>query len=265
MRNRSTARTRELKEAIVASFSLHPGEAPQGLDGFTEADWQSVFWWLDISGMAIYCLDNMQRIEAESLMPLEVKAGLAERSQRNCFRTQALREEAFTLAGLFESANIPYALLKGITLTPESVSDSALRCQADLDFLVSKESMDLAIECVRRLDYRLHAKSGNTLELRTGEAGLPDMALMYSPGAQRAFELHLLPEENEKHSLLTRRTVRDFDGAFIATLSPADILVQQAHLPLLVSNCIAILCCSVVNFCLGDRWSFAPNAQAMQS
>ncbi len=35
------------------------------------------------------------------------------------------------------------------------------------------------------------------------------------------------------------------------------ILVHEAHLPLLVANSIAILCCSLVNFCLGDRWAFA--------
>ncbi|MGB7546681.1 MAG: GtrA family protein [Terracidiphilus sp.] len=34
------------------------------------------------------------------------------------------------------------------------------------------------------------------------------------------------------------------------------ILVHDAHLPLLVSNAIAILCCSVVNFGLGDNWTF---------
>ena len=38
------------------------------------------------------------------------------------------------------------------------------------------------------------------------------------------------------------------------------ILVQQAHLPLLASNGIAILCCSVVNFCLGDSWAFVMRA-----
>ena len=53
--------------------------------------------------------------------------------------------------------------------------------------------------------------------------------------------------------------------SMVGNLALMRILVQQAHLPLLVSNCIASLCCSVVNFCLGDRWSFAPNAQAMQS
>jgi hypothetical protein len=161
-------------------------------------------------------------------MPLEVKRDLAERLQRNRLRIQALKEEACILAQWFKNESIPYALLKGITLTPDSVSDSTLRCQTDLDLLVSTENADPAIECIRRLDYRLHAKSGNTLEFRAGEAGLPDMQKMYSIHAQRALELHLLPEGNEKPGLLTRRITRHFDGTAIETLSQADILVQQA-------------------------------------
>jgi putative flippase GtrA len=35
------------------------------------------------------------------------------------------------------------------------------------------------------------------------------------------------------------------------------LLVQEVHLPVLVSNGIAILCCSLVNFYLGDQWAFA--------
>ncbi len=35
------------------------------------------------------------------------------------------------------------------------------------------------------------------------------------------------------------------------------LLIEEAHVPLLVANCIAIACCSVVNFCLGDAWAFA--------
>ena len=38
------------------------------------------------------------------------------------------------------------------------------------------------------------------------------------------------------------------------------ILVHEARLPLLVSNGIAILCCSIVNFCLGNRWAFTPRS-----
>ena len=35
------------------------------------------------------------------------------------------------------------------------------------------------------------------------------------------------------------------------------VLVGNAHLPLLVANGMAIVCCSIVNFCLGDLWAFA--------
>ena len=34
------------------------------------------------------------------------------------------------------------------------------------------------------------------------------------------------------------------------------LLVEEAHLPVLASNGIAILCCSMVNFGLSDTWTF---------
>lgn len=41
------------------------------------------------------------------------------------------------------------------------------------------------------------------------------------------------------------------------------ILVDGAHLPLLIANGITILCCSLVNFCLGDLWAFARRNRAL--
>ncbi len=35
------------------------------------------------------------------------------------------------------------------------------------------------------------------------------------------------------------------------------LLVREAGLPVIASNAIAILCCSVANYFLGDRWAFA--------
>lgn len=42
------------------------------------------------------------------------------------------------------------------------------------------------------------------------------------------------------------------------------LLVEGAHLPVLPANAIAILACSIVNFCLGDAWVFTsqPRAEA---
>jgi putative flippase GtrA len=45
--------------------------------------------------------------------------------------------------------------------------------------------------------------------------------------------------------------------SLLGNLALMRILVHDAHLPVLVSNMIAILCCSMINFCLGDHWAFA--------
>jgi putative flippase GtrA len=42
------------------------------------------------------------------------------------------------------------------------------------------------------------------------------------------------------------------------------LLVHQAHLPTLASNLIAIVCCSIANFFLGNQWAFARNSQSIK-
>ena len=41
-------------------------------------------------------------------------------------------------------------------------------------------------------------------------------------------------------------------------------LVQEARMPVLVANGIAILICSLVNFWLGHRWAFATGSHRDQ-
>ena len=50
--------------------------------------------------------------------------------------------------------------------------------------------------------------------------------------------------------------------SLLGNLALMRILVHGARLPVLAANCIAILCCSIVNFCLGENWAFATRAQA---
>ena len=45
--------------------------------------------------------------------------------------------------------------------------------------------------------------------------------------------------------------------SMLGNLALMRILVHDARIPLLASNSIAILCCSIVNFCLGNNWAFA--------
>ena len=52
--------------------------------------------------------------------------------------------------------------------------------------------------------------------------------------------------------------------SMLGNLALVRVLVDEARLPLLVVNSIAILCCSVVNFCLGNQWAFGARSQAIQ-
>ena len=45
--------------------------------------------------------------------------------------------------------------------------------------------------------------------------------------------------------------------SMLGNLALMHLLVHEAHMPVLVSNVIAILCCSIVNFLLGNVWVFA--------
>jgi putative flippase GtrA len=50
--------------------------------------------------------------------------------------------------------------------------------------------------------------------------------------------------------------------SMLRNLALMRILVDGARMPLLAANCIAILCCSIINFILGDNWAFRDSAVA---
>jgi putative flippase GtrA len=53
--------------------------------------------------------------------------------------------------------------------------------------------------------------------------------------------------------------------SMLGNLALMPILVEGARVPVLASNSIAILCCSILNFFLGNKWAFAGTAQLTQS
>ncbi|MGA3130971.1 MAG: GtrA family protein [Terracidiphilus sp.] len=46
----------------------------------------------------------------------------------------------------------------------------------------------------------------------------------------------------------------------VGNLALMPVLVEGARIPVVAANAIAILCCSIVNFLLGDRWAFVDAA-----
>jgi putative flippase GtrA len=53
--------------------------------------------------------------------------------------------------------------------------------------------------------------------------------------------------------------------SMVGNLALMRLLVQQARMPVIAANAVAILCCSIVNFFLGDRWSFAAKATGIEA
>ena len=84
------------------------------------------------------------------------------------------------------------------------------------------------------------------------------------------WHLHYTWRDRRDDSVLLSRLLRFHlsNGlvSMLGNLVLMRILVYEARLSVLASNSIAILCCSILNFCLGDFWAFAgvrvPKARA---
>jgi putative flippase GtrA len=53
--------------------------------------------------------------------------------------------------------------------------------------------------------------------------------------------------------------------SMVGNLALMNFLVHQAHLPVLASNVVAILCCSLLNFGLGELWTFRGGPEIVRS
>jgi putative flippase GtrA len=53
--------------------------------------------------------------------------------------------------------------------------------------------------------------------------------------------------------------------SMVGNLALMRVLVEMAHVPVLAANVVAIVCCSVVNFCLGDLWAFAARREVVRA
>jgi hypothetical protein len=224
-----SARARRLKEAVVACFHASPAEVAARFQSYSEADWREILFWLDISGMALYLLDQVRAEGIERCLPPLLRNRLQLNLEQNRLRTAQMLCHADDVGSAFRRHGIDFALIKGITLASDSVPEPALRWQTDLDFLISGRDADTATTVLEELGYEPHATSGGTIEFRSGLMGKPDLANLYRPGTQRSLELHCLRRTDREQDRLARARSKSFPGGIeLPALSSADILVQQA-------------------------------------
>ncbi|MFZ0337342.1 MAG: GtrA family protein [Terracidiphilus sp.] len=83
------------------------------------------------------------------------------------------------------------------------------------------------------------------------------------------WHLHYTWRDRRCRSALRRQLIRfHLSNGLVSmagNLALMPVLVEGARLPVVAANAIAILCCSIMNFFLGDQWAFVPPLNATAS
>jgi Uncharacterised nucleotidyltransferase len=225
---------RRLAEAVVATFrDDDEGIARRRLAGFRVHDWRRSLHWLDASGLALYFLDRLKSLGLEQDLPPEILAGLRSRLTDNRQRTADLFAELLRINQALQAAGLRYVNLKGFTLVPNYCPDPSLRCQFDLDFLVSSPD---ALPCRAVLEatgYVLAGSSENVLEFKAGYQQPSSINDLYKTRSQRAVEVHFVPTSAEAVSLkagpLARCRKQVWNGIVFPILCDTDMFLLQAR------------------------------------
>jgi hypothetical protein len=213
-----------LRAAFLRIFA-EPDCLPQErLSHLPAHEWQRLLPWLDESGLALYLFAYLEATGQRNLLPATIYTRLAQNLHDNTERNNGLLAETIAINHAFAHGGVSFASLKGITLSPESVPDSALRCQLDLDFLVATEHVAIAAKVLERFGYTSHCISGDTWEFKAGDATVASIKNLYKAKPQRSAELHLAPASGS----LSRTQPRIYSGASILVLAPPDLFAAQA-------------------------------------
>ena len=130
------SRDQRIRESAFLCFS--DSHAPAFIHTLSAKEWKKFLHWLDVSGLALYFLDRLTQIGQRRSLPASVVNRLERNLEENRQRTQGLIEESAKLQRDFQSADISYAVMKGISLCPVSVPRPEFRHQFDLDFLIAE-------------------------------------------------------------------------------------------------------------------------------
>src|ERR1700679_4246301 len=114
------------------------------LTDISGVEWRRLLHWLDISGLALYFLERLRQLDLCGIVPPSIVARLEQNQVDNTARMRGMVAESVRLQKAFQGEDISYAILKGLSLYPESVERLELRHQFDLDFLVAAKSAGAA-------------------------------------------------------------------------------------------------------------------------
>jgi len=223
------SRQHKIRCAVLQCFSNpFPEQLSMHLRDLTGREWRSLLRWLDVSGLALYLLDQLSELQLSHIFPAPILTRLQQNMLDNTRRTRSMLQESTAIQREFQERNLSYAVLKGASLYPESVPRLELRHQFDLDFLIAQGSVTEGRQVLERQGYRLYAVSGASWEFKKDEQIGVSMEDFYKDTSGRTVELHVQPQGEGGASVLSRVETRQLYGIDMPVLSPIDLFLGQA-------------------------------------
>lgn len=189
--------------------------------------WQELLRWLDLSGLALYFFDRVVELGLAGFVPCPVFESLQQRLIQNTRRTQSMTAESIAIQREFQRAGLSYAMMKGVSLWPNSVPRPELRLQFDLDYLVADEDLQEARDILVRLGYHASASSERCWKFVRNERWALTLKDVYRDTGSWAVELHDVPAGSGRTSPLQRLEWRELRGLSMPMLCPVDLFLRQ--------------------------------------
>ena len=200
-------RDTHLKSLVISTLRSDPDlSGLHTVRNASDAQHRRLLRWLDQAGLALYCLDRVQQLRAIEQLPDTLRHQLERRLVENRQRSADMFHEFRRVSNAFTNAGIPFCVIKGFSLVPDSCPAQHLRHQTDFDFLTSPGSLTLATRVLESQGYvRLEMKRSGEVIFSTPQTHVPSAA----------DNIYARPRYREIDLLLSLRL--DFQGASIHT------------------------------------------------